>query len=228
MGKKFVLVTFALMFSLFVMNFFFLNGKIYQTAKSGFTVVIDPGHGGIDPGVLGATTKEKESNLNLYLSKNLYDNFYAEGVNCVLTRTQDVGLYGTISKGFKERDLKKRVQIAKSVNADIFISIHMNNYADENRRGAQVFYNPKSEQSKKLAKLVQDNLNGMEESVRICEPLAGDYYLLNNLTCPAIIVECGFLSNPLDEKLLTTDSYRNKLAHSIYYGVICYLYNEKI
>lgn len=223
MTKKFLLVfVFSLVVSVITTSLTVMP-RVYAFKDKDFVVVIDPGHGGVDPGVTGGESGVKESELNLYLSNCLSKRFNADGKVAVLTRTADNGLYGAPTEGFKARDLKKRVEIAKKAEADIFISIHMNKYSDRKRRGAQVFYSPASEKSKMMAQSIQDQLNGLSESSRQCSPLAGDYYVLNNAPCPAVIVECGFLSNPEDEKLLLTEEYREKLAHGIFYGVLNFL-----
>lgn len=222
MGKYLALVTVIMILCVSSLTYLGSSPKVNAYAKEDFVVVVDAGHGGVDPGVISSVHGEKESNLNLYLAKNLSERFLADGNFVVMTRTSDNGLYGSLKKGYKSRDLKRRVEICKESNADVFISIHMNKYSDKSRRGAQVFYSVKNQEGKTMARYIQDQLNGLDEAVRICTPLAGDYYLLNNLDCPAVIVECGFLSNALDEELLLTESYREKLAHAIYYGVKAY------
>lgn len=190
--------------------------------KSGFTVVVDAGHGGVDSGVTGATTGVKEADLNLTVAGLIGKSFYAQGDTVVLTRQNSLGLYGVMSKGFKQRDLEKRVQITKNAQADIFISVHMNKFSDNTRRGAQVFYKKGCEKSKALAGFIQDQLNGLDESTRFFAPLEGDYYVLNFSPAAAIIVECGFLSNPDEEALLISPLYQQKLADAIFYGAILY------
>lgn len=227
MRKNFLLISLVMVITLSAVTYLSVIPRTFACKKENFKVVIDPGHGGVDPGVIGVNTGTKESELNLYLSKSLYQCFQAQGITAVMTRTADNGLYGTLSKGFKNRDLKRRVDICKEVNADIFISVHMNKYSDKSRRGAQVFYPAGNEESKALAKYIQDQLNGLAESTRECSPLAGDYYVLNNAVCPSVIVECGFLSNPEDENLLLNKDYRESLAHGIFYGVISFMNDYK-
>lgn len=223
MVKKFMLISLTCMVAVLIFSNVMINKPISISKNSLLTVVIDPGHGGIDGGVIGVKTKAREADLNLFLSKNLADCFLAGGINPVLTRTTDVGLYGSLQKGFKSRDLIKRVEIGKNAQADLFISIHMNKFSDSRRRGAQVFYQEGSSESQKLAGYIQNQLNGLKESVKLTEPLVGDYYLLNNNQMPSVIVECGFLSNLEDERLLTSQNYRQIIAHAIYSGVINYL-----
>ncbi len=220
MVKKFMLICFATVALFSALCQVIIIPKSTSLKKSEKTVVIDAGHGGIDGGVVGLSTGIKEAEINLAVAKALKTHFEAGGFNVVMTRTNEGGLYGATTPGFKERDLKKRVQIAKDAHADLFISVHMNNYSDKNRRGAQVFYKNGCLKSKAYSEEVQKELNGLEESSRSCSVLAGDYYVLNFSECPSFIVECGFLSNEKDERLLLDKDYQIKLTHAIYYGVI--------
>lgn len=188
-----------------------------------YVVVLDAGHGGIDGGVVGVQTGVVESELNLKMVYELKDIYEKSGFKVVLTRTDENGLYGEASSGFKLRDLKKRRDIINNSNADMVISIHMNKYSASSRRGAQVFFKIDDKKSNFLAEKIQFRLNLMKESPRISNALKGDYYILNTAKIPAVIVECGFLSNKDDEKLLQNEEYRKKLAKEIYNGSIDYL-----
>lgn len=190
-----------------------------------FTVVIDAGHGGIDGGVSGITTGVKESELNLDIARKLKTKFDKSGAKTVMTRKTEAGLYGIYSKGFKRRDMQKRKQITLNAKADVFVSIHLNYYSSPLRRGAQVFYKIDEEKSKSLADIVQAELNGGKESERDYTALAGDYYVLNEADCAAILCECGFLSNAEDEKLLLTDEYRTEIAEKIFNGIEKYRFS---
>lgn len=190
-----------------------------------FTVVIDAGHGGIDGGVSGITTGVKESELNLDIARKLKAKFDKSGAKTVMTRKTEAGLYGIYSKGFKRRDMQKRKQITLNAKADVFVSIHLNYYSSPSRRGAQVFYKIDEEKSKSLADIVQAELNGGKEYERDYTALAGDYYVLNEADCAAILCECGFLSNAEDEKLLLTDEYRDEIAEKIFNGIEKYRFS---
>ena len=190
-----------------------------------FTVVIDAGHGGIDGGVSGITTGVKESELNLDIARKLKTKFDKSGAKTVMTRKTEAGLYGIYSKGFKRRDMQKRKQITLNAKADVFVSIHLNYYSSPLRRGAQVFYKIDDEKSKSLADIVQAELNGGKECERDYTALTGDYYVLNEADCAAILCECGFLSNAEDEKLLLTDEYRTEIAEKIFNGIEKYRFS---
>ena len=185
-------------------------------------IVIDAGHGGIDAGVLGITTKTKESDINLAIAKHLKSYFADAGFKAILTRTNNGGLYGTSSKGFKMRDMKERKRIIEENKADMVISVHQNFCPLPSRRGAQVFFDKNSGQGKSLADLIQNSLNEMDECAKKTSALVGDYYMLKCTDNPSVIVECGFLSNADDEKLLIADDYRKKIAYAIFKGAVSY------
>lgn len=187
------------------------------------TVVLDAGHGGVDGGVTGVNTGVRESELNLAVVKKLESLFLSAGMDPVLTRASDAGLYGAATNGFKKRDMLARKKAIEHADADIVISVHMNKFGNSSRRGAQVFFRADSEQGIALANDIQDSLNGMEEATRTFAPLKGDYYILNCTDIPSVIVECGFLSNPEDEALLMTDEYQAKIAYAVFKGAIDYL-----
>ena len=185
-------------------------------------IVIDAGHGGIDAGVVGRVTDVKESDINLAIAKQLKSYFSEAGFTVVMTRTSNGGLYGLPNSGFKMRDMKKRKQIIEESSADMVISVHQNSCPLETRRGGQVFYNPDSECGKALADCIQSSLNNMKECVKKSSALAGDYYMLKCTENPSVIVECGFLTNGEDEKLLSTPEYQKSIAYAIFKGAVSY------
>lgn len=188
-----------------------------------YVVVVDAGHGGIDGGAVGIKTKVQESDLNLEIAKRLKDKLKDAGVNVVMTRNSYGGLYGTTAKGFKRRDLEKRVKIINSANADAFVSIHLNCYSSSSRRGATTFFCKGKIEGEKLAQSIQKHFNTLSGQPKDYQSLKGDYYLLNESNCPSVICECGFLSSPEDEALLLTEEYQNEIAEKIFYGIIEYL-----
>ena len=185
-------------------------------------IVIDAGHGGIDAGVRGVKTDVKESDLNLAISKKLKGYFEGAGFKAVLTRSDNGGLYGLSTSGFKMRDMKKRKEIIEQNKADMVISIHQNFCPIPTRRGATVFFDKASECGKSLADQIQSCTNDMPECVKKNTALAGDYYMLKCTPNPSVIVECGFLSNPDDEKLLISEEYQDKIAYAIFKGAVKY------
>ena len=195
---------------------------------SGKTVVIDAGHGIPDEGAeVGDGTTEAQTNLKIALKlQNLLEQ---SGCVVILTRSDENGIYDIDSKTLKQKkisDIRNRVKIGNESKADIFVSIHLNKIPQEQYDGWQTFYNEKSEEGKKLATLIQQNLNEaiQKENKRVASKIQ-NIYIINNVEIPTTIVECGFLSNPQEKDLLLTDSYQNRLAWGIYNGIIDYFYD---
>ena len=222
-NKKILIVSLAVAAATAVAAVCFTPARASSTPYSRVTVVIDAGHGGIDGGVTGVNTGVAESELNLAVAKLLQRDFSAAGFKVVMTRTTSAGLYGKASATLKKTDMQNRRRIIEGASPDLVISVHMNRCPLPSRRGAQVFYKPGDEASASFADDIQSELNGMKEAVRDCFTLAGDYYVLNVSGCPAVLVECGFLSNGDDEKLLINEEYREKLAYAIFKGAVKYL-----
>ncbi len=197
------------------------------TDDNTYTVIIDPGHGGNDPGKI-AVNNAQEKDINLSISLKLKEIMEEEGITVIMTRETDEGLYDESDSNKKSADLKARCEIineayAKS-NRVIAVSIHQNSYTSEDIKGAQVFYYSKSEEGKKLAEIIQEsfikNLDGTNTRVAKAND---NYYMLLNTDCPAVIVECGFLSNWTEATLLIDEDYQQKVADAIYDGIKEYL-----
>lgn len=197
---------------------------VFSSADEKMKIVIDAGHGGIDGGVKGIKTGIKESDLNLSIAQKLQDEFLEIGFEVVLTRPTQDGLYGTSAKGFKKRDMLKRKEIVEESNPALVLSIHQNFYPTHSTRGAQVFYHPSNEKSKTLALCVQEKLNALytKQNVKGRSAFSADYFMLTCTLAPSVIVECGFLSNEKDEKLLVQESWQKHLAESIVAGALAY------
>lgn len=193
------------------------------TDNFAYTIVIDAGHGGIDGGVTGAKTGVRESDLNLKVALELQTLLLENGFNVVMTRTGEGGLYGTTDKGFKRRDMLARKAIISKAKADLVVSVHMNFYSASYRHGAQVFYQSGSSNEKNFAEIMQLSLNKKLSLSNLC--LSGDFFICRESQAPAVIVECGFLSNADDEKLLLTASYRKLIAKAIMEGCVAYLFS---
>lgn len=186
-----------------------------------FTVVIDAGHGGIDGGVV-SKSGVKESSLNLAYSKTLGEVFKNAGFNVVYTRTNEDGLYGLPTNGFKRRDMKARKEIVDKARPNMVISVHMNKFSASYRSGPQVFYQEGKTDGQTLAESLQSVFNDNTGNSHCA--IAGDYYICRELDCPAVIVECGFLSNDAEAELLQTEAHRKKVCDLIFKGVMLYLY----
>ena len=186
-------------------------------------ILLDAGHGGTDPGKVSVTgRKEKEINLEIVL--RVKKCLEKENFEVVLTRENDDGLYKETDSNKKVADMKRRCQIAEESRADIMVSIHQNSYSSEGVHGAQVFYYEHSEQGKKMAESIQKKFRECVDPDNGRQPKANDnYYLLLNVKCPAVIVECGFLSNWEEAEKLETEEYQEKVADAVCQGIVEYL-----
>lgn len=190
-----------------------------SSPKAQYTIVIDAGHGGRDGGTVGKTTGVTESKLNLDYALELKDLCQQFGFDVVLTRSTMDGLYDESAPNKKKSEMEKRKNIINSSGADLMISIHMNAFPLSSSSGAQVFYAKGSGLGFELAKSVQTSLSQSFESARGYVSI-GDYFVLNYSEIPACLVECGFLSNPEEERLLQTEQYRKSFCYSLLYGII--------
>lgn len=195
--------------------------------SSPFTVAIDPGHGGFDPGKVGVDgTLEKD--INLSISLILKDLLEKENIKVIITRTEDKAVGQGDGEAKKQEDMKARVMMINESKADIAVSIHQNSFTDESSKGAQVFYHTESEEGAALAKVIQEQikLSAADDNHRM-EKANNDYYLLKKTTCPIVIVECGFLSNYAEAALLNEKAYQRKIAEGVAKGILLYLDNKE-
>ena len=187
-----------------------------------YTVVIDPGHGGSDPGSIGYKTKVNEADLNLKLSKMLQTKLEKAGINVVMTRTDEKALIEGSGRQWKKQDMQARKEVIKKARPNMVISLHQNSYTNHNLRGAQVFYDKTSEISKQIANFIQDQFKlDLDKSIKATSP--GDYFMLKCTSAPSVLVECGFLSNAEDEQLLLSSEYQEKIIDCIYKGIVNFL-----
>ena len=194
---------------------------------SGKTIVIDAGHGKPDEGAESSRgTTEAETNLKIALKlQNLLEQ---SGSTVILTRSDENAIYDLESKTLRQKkisDIHNRVKIGNESSADIFVSIHLNKIPQQQYDGWQTFYNAQSAEGQKLAVSIQNNLNEaiQRENNRVAKSI-DNIYIVKHVEIPTTIVECGFLSNPDEEKMLLDDEYQNKLAWGIYNGIIDYFY----
>ena len=198
--------------------------RTVAAANDALCIVLDAGHGGIDGGVTGKETKAKESDINLAITYQLKAELEALGFEVVLTRKTEAGLYGTATKGFKKRDMQKRREIIEETDPSMVISLHQNFYPTRNTRGAQVFYNKENVAGQRLAGILQRGVNALysKEGARGRNAASGQFFMLECSDCPSVLVECGFLSNREDERLLTSESWQKRLAEALAEGVMEY------
>jgi len=189
------------------------------------TVIIDPGHGGFDGGAVASDgTVEKEINLNISLTvaKLLKQN----GVCVIMTREKDVSTEDTESSEIaskKRSDLKNRLELMKDYPDSVFVSIHLNKFTTSSAFGSQVFYSD-NEDAKMLGDTIQRSIVNLvqHDNMRVNKKATSSTYLLYNATVPAVLVECGFLSNAGELALLKQEDYQQKIAFSIYCGIMEY------
>lgn len=191
-------------------------------------IILDAGHGGIDGGAVGSGgLVEKE--LNLDIAKKLQILFSDADYDVVMTRSEDIMLSDpAITSSKKAGDLYARLKIAKSVENAIFVSIHMNSFSDSKYSGLQVYYSRNDERSAGIAKTIQDNVKSslQPENERKIKAATDSIYLLHKAPCPAVMIECGFLSNAQDCELLGNSDYRARLADAIYSSIEEYIFEN--
>ena len=190
-------------------------------------VIIDAGHGGEDGGASSAAGLV-EKDVNLEISKILCDMLRANGINVIMTREDDRLLYdrNVDYQGRKKKlDLAARLTIADTTPDAIFISIHMNSFTNPKYSGLQVWYSPNDPDSSILANLIQSNNKAtlQPENTRKTKVATSSIYLLENASCPAVLVECGFLSNPAEAALFETNEYKQKVASMLFDSITEFL-----
>lgn len=214
-----------LMLIIFLISFFMQkkSPEIQTYVKNDVTVVIDAGHGGEDG---GASDKlgNLEKDLNLAMAKKLEELFASAGIKTLMTRSEDKLLYdpNTDYHGRKKiLDMRERVKIVNECDNPILISIHMNAFPEDEYRGLQVYYSVNDPTSEKIAEGVQTTVHSLIQKENKRKIKQGkDIFLLDRINVPAILVECGFLSNPDEAALLNDEEYQDMLVFCIFHAVI--------
>jgi N-acetylmuramoyl-L-alanine amidase len=186
-------------------------------------IVVDPGHGGIDPGAVGKNGV-LEKDITLAVAKRLAANLGQAGAMVLITRETDTDLSDSTTLGAaakKREDLKRRVALANDSQADLYVSVHVNSFTSPDRRGAQTFVQPGKENSLKASQYIQAELARLLKNTTR-EPVQVDYYVTRNTAMPAVIREIGFITNDAEAKLLQDSAYQGKVAWAIYAGVVKY------
>ena len=191
---------------------------------AGRIIAVDPGHGGIDPGSKGNTGVEEEE-ITLAVSEKLKETLTGAGAVVIMTRESDIDLSDPDGGRLitrKRQDLSRRLDLAEKNGADLYLSVHVNCFkSGPGEHGAQVFYQPGSEEGKELAESIQGEMaRVLGNTTRKAK--AVDYYATRNSKMPAAIVEIGFISNPKEEKLMLDPKYQRKLAYAMYCGLVKY------
>ncbi len=197
-----------------------ISWNTWHLPLSGKVILLDPGHGGADGGAGDRPMQEKDIALNISLK--LRDFLQQQGAIVIMTRETDKDLAPTDLKGYSRRktfDLKERLKIINESNADFFVSVHLNAIPSSQWSGAQTFYSTNQKENKKAARLIQQELRtNLENTTRKEKPL-NSVFILKNAEKPGVLVEAGFLSNPVERANLERDSYQEMVAASIYKGI---------
>ena len=240
--KRITLILCMVLVSLYAFSFKIANNteniisedKIAETVAtpvSNKVVIVDAGHGTPDEGA-ESSNGTTEAQLNLKIALKLQTLLEQSGCTVLLTRSDENSIYDSGADTIREKkvsDIHNRVKLGNESSADVFVSIHMNKIEEQQYDGWQTFYKTGNEDSKLLATCVQKNLNEaiQKENNRTPSSL-NSVYIMKYVEIPITIVECGFLSNPEEERLLQTDEYQDKLAWGIYNGISDYFYERKM
>ncbi len=229
MTEKYNRVLQVIMAGILLVSMFFVakEGAVYVSSmqaksREKICVVVDAGHGGADPGKVGINN-QLEKDINLEIAKLLKSFLQAEGIEVIMTREGDGGLYDEGAANKKVQDMKKRLEIIEASDAVLVVSIHQNSYHEEYVKGAQVFYYATSDKSKRLAEVLQGQLKELEPDNKREAKGNDSYFLLKKTSKPIVIVECGFLSNREEAERLSDEDYQEKLAWNIHMGIMKYI-----
>ena len=203
-----------------------VQASVTQTQKY-TTVILDAGHGGEDGGTQAASGV-LEKNLNLKIAELIKKELESQGVNVVMTRTEDKLLYDTSAnfEGRKKKlDAAARIKIAEETSDSVFVSIHMNYYTSPQYSGLQVWYSENNADSMSLAKTIQERNNTLFQTNnnRQIKPTGSSIYLMSQIKSPAVLIECGFLSNPTEAARLCDSGYQIALSKSIANSIAEYI-----
>ena len=224
----FLIILSAMLYLTFMANFSAAEASSMPITQK--TVIVDAGHGGDDGGAIGIDgTVEKDINLDIALKLEKILKFY--GFNVIMTRTQDVMTCDDGLDSLRKRkisDIHNRFELMRKNPDAIFISVHQNKFEDSSQHGTQVFYSGNDERSKELAEAIQTSvtLTLQRKNDRVVKKTGSGIYLLYHAKIPAVLVECGFISNSDEVKKLKDESYRMKLAILIADGLLKYLSNH--
>ena len=226
--KRITFIVFSVFLSILVFTLIKDKKEIVPTVSlpvSGKTIVIDARTWKTRWSSTGTT----EAATNLKIALKLQNLLEQSGTIVILTRSDENAIYDIEAKTLKQKkisDIHNRVKIGNESSADLFVSIHLNKIPQQQYDGWQTFYKQGSEEGKKLAISIQNNLNEaiQKENNRVAKTIE-NIYIIKHVEIPITIVECGFLSNPTEEKKLLEDDYQNRLAWGIYNGIIDYFYD---
>ena len=193
-----------------------------RQSRTKYCVVVDAGHGGSDPGMIGVSGLE-EKGINLSISLLLRDTLEKSGYSVIMTREEDKGLYDSSAANKKAQDMQRRIAMIREHAPVLSVSIHQNSYQTSDVKGAQVFYFTHSVEGKKAAEILQKHLKTVDETNRREAKPNDTYYILKKTEIPTVIVEAGFLTNPEEAAKLQDEAYQEKIAQAVWEGLKEYL-----
>ena len=215
----------------FILQYDFTDNDSWESWNlplTGKIILLDPGHGGPDGGAGDKNALEKE--IALEVSLKVRDYLQQQGALVLMTREDDRDLAPDGTRGYSRRkveDLKKRLEMINTSGAEFFISIHLNAIPSPRWSGAQTFYTTRLNENGRAAKFIQDELRRNLENTTRKAKVLNDVYILKNADIPGSLVEIGFLSNPAERANLKKEDYQDKVAASIYTGILRYFSSEK-
>ena len=216
-----IFVVATLVFSINSMLFVPVTSSDVETKTR--TIVLDAGHGGEDGGAV-SKSGIVEKDLNLAITMKVKEKLEDNNITVILTRSEDIMLYSNAEAKLAKRkveDINKRIEIVNSSNADMLVSIHMNSFPQNYCKGWQIFFAQNSKQGELIAGYIQDSIKDYLEAENTRVPQSiNNVKLVNKSKIPAIVVECGFLSNDEEAQMLTTEEYQEKIANGICKGIM--------
>ncbi len=208
------------------------EGKAAQTAADADerqVIVLDAGHGGLDSGCV-AVNGAYEKDINLDIVKDLRELLTLNGYKVICTREEDISMHDEGVEGIRNQkisDMENRLEVVKSYPDSVFLSVHQNLYTEPAYFGAQMFYTTNNSSNRRLAQIMQDRFAALQPgNDREIKLIDNGLYLFRTTEQPALLIECGFLSNPSDAEKLSDPEYRKKIAFTIYSGLTEYLSGE--
>ena len=220
----------ALLFGALIPAAAYANAHAVQTASQTQqirTVIVDAGHGGMDGGTV-ASDGTVEKDVNLAIAQRLCTVLGCAGVDTVMTRTGDASIHDPECTGVRAQkisDIRNRLHIMEETDNSVFVSIHQNHYTEAKYRGTQVFYSRNDDRSESLAQSIQTAVVTLiqPENTRRIKPCGTEIYLLYHAVRPAVMVECGFLSNPDETQLLKSADYQTQIALAVAQGIMNFI-----
>lgn len=226
-----ILITAFLLICIIIFNREYYKVEEIYLPITNKIIGIDPGHGGVDPGAVSKSGL-KEDDINLKIALKLKRFIEQSGGIAVLTRDLDKGLYTEKSstlRQMKTEDLRNRKALIESADCEVFITIHLNSFTKSKYYGAQTFYSENNIESQRLAYLIQDELkNVLDKENKRVPSKRDDVFLISEMKIPSVLVEAGFLSNDEEAHLLNTSEYQEKIAWSIYVGIMKYFSEQEL